>query len=148
MTADPVVHGVCRGSNKTFVKPLYATASYDLTTRPHYLDEDLFVFGEARRQSTDLALKAEGDESLRAEVQRFRALEHEVARVQVRLRELEDMLGQMLGARHGTIRRLEMADAVNRIKERVGNRLRYGNPWEVVTPRYDGPSFMRRGRRS
>ena len=141
-----VAHGVCRGSNKTFIKPLYATASYDLTTRPRYLEEDLYVFGEARRQSTNLALKAEGDESLRAEVQRFCALEHKITRVQVRLRELEDILRQMLGSRHGTIHRLEMADAVNHIKERVGNRLRYGNPWDSTPMRWVPP--VRRGRRN
>jgi hypothetical protein len=150
MDSDPMVHGVCRGSSKTFIKPLYATASYSYTTRPHYREEDLFIFGQARAQSTDQALVSEGDTTLRAEVQRFRALEHEIERVEVKIRELEDVMGNMIGLRHGTVRRLEMADAIHRIKERVGSRLYYGNPWDASAVRRhrEDNSSSRRGRRA
>ncbi len=69
------------------------------------------------KEQTDRMLRRLNDPSLVAEVHRFRIMTQELARLEEAIAEGEDRWGELAAMQCRTIWRLEMADALNRIKD-------------------------------
>ncbi len=117
MAPNPLVIALRNDSDKVFSKPLYASLVYRFDGKPTYTTGELdYLRADAQgRELTDQLINRKGDLSLTAEVHRFRMITAELERMEVVLVENEEAWGQLAAAKLGTIRRLEMADAVKRI---------------------------------
>ena len=76
---------------------------------------DYLKAGAEGQEMTDRLINRVGDISLTAEVHRFRVISVELERMEQVLVENEEAWGQIASAKLGTIRRLEVADAIARI---------------------------------
>ncbi len=117
MAPNPLVIALRSDSDKVFSKPLYASPVYVYDGKPTYATGELdYLKADAQgREFTDRLIDREGDLSLKAEVHRFRMITSELERMETVLVENEEAWGQLAAAKLGTIRRLEMADANQRI---------------------------------
>src|SRR6266702_2450671 len=117
MAPNPLVIALRQDSDKVFSKPLYASPVYAFDGKPTYITRELdyLKVDVQGREFTDRLIDREGDLLLKAEVHRFRMVTAELERLETVLVENEDTWGQLASAKLGTIRRLEMADALKRI---------------------------------
>jgi len=117
MAPNPLVIALRKDSDKVFSKPLYASPVYRYDGKPTYAMGELdYLKADAQgREFTDQLIDREGDLSLKAEVHRFRMITSELERMETVLVENEEAWGQLAAAKLGVIRRLEMADANQRI---------------------------------
>ncbi len=117
MAPNPLIIALRKDSDKVFSKPLYASPVYHFDGKPTYITRELdyLKVDVQGREFTDRLIDREGDLLLKAEVHRFRMVTAELERLETVLVENEDTWGQLASAKLGTIRRLEMADALKRI---------------------------------
>src|SRR6266702_3690489 len=117
MAPNPLVIALRKDSDKVFSKPLYAAPVYAFDSKPTYATGELdYLKVDAQgREFTDRLIDREGDLSLKVEVHRFRMITNELERMETVLVENEEAWGQLAAAKLGAIRRLEMADANERI---------------------------------
>jgi len=120
MAPNPLVVALRKDTDKVYSKPLYAAPVYLYDGKPVYRTEEMdYLKAEAAgREMTDRMIDRVGDLSLTAEVHRFRIITTELERMEQVLVENEEAWGQLTAAKLGTIRRLEMADAIERINAR------------------------------
>ncbi len=120
MAPNPLVVALRKDSNKVYSKPLYASPVYKFEGKPVYKTEELdYLKADAQgRDLTDRLINHIGDLSLMAEIHRFRIITAELDRMEQVLIENEEVWGQLAAAKLGAIRRLEMADAIERINAR------------------------------
>ena len=103
-----------------YSKPLYASPVYQYDGKPTYtmVELDILKMDAEGRDLMDQMVEHVGDVLLTAEVHHFCILTVELERMEQILVENEEAWGQLASAKLGAIRRLEMADALARIKER------------------------------
>ncbi len=120
MAPNLLVVALRNDSNKVYSKPLYASPVYLYEGKPTYRTEELdYLKANAQeREMTNRMIARVSDLSLTAEVHRFRVVTAELERMEQVLIENEEGWGQLAAAKLGAIRRLEMADAVERINAR------------------------------
>jgi hypothetical protein len=73
---DPTVHGFRAGSPTLYSDHLYATPFFDLCQRPRYAVADVWFLSTRYpyRDKVDLGIKALGDQTVQAEVRRYRGV--------------------------------------------------------------------------
>jgi hypothetical protein len=118
-TDNPTVHGFRTGSPTPYSDHLYTTPFFDLRQRPRYAVADMWFLSTRYpyRDEVDLGLKALGDLTVQAEVCRYRGHEYHLNRLQNELIKLENRIGTRQMEKDQCIRRLEQADALQRIHE-------------------------------
>ncbi len=114
MAPNPLVVALRKDTDKVYSKPLYASPVYLYKGKPTYKMEELdYLKAEAKgREMMDRMIHRVGNLSLTAEVHQFRVVTTELERMEQVLVENEEAWGQLAAAKLGTIRQLEMADAV------------------------------------
>jgi len=119
MHPNPLVVGLRDDSEKVYTTPLYAAPVFHYDGKPVYNGQDLefLKIGAEGQEQTDRMLKRLNDPSLVAEVHCYRVLMQEITRLEEAIAGGEDRWGEMAALQCRTIRRLEMADALNRIKD-------------------------------
>jgi len=119
MHPNPFVIGLRDDSEKVYTTPLYAAPIFHYDGKPMYKAQDLECLKmEAEGwEQMDRMLKRLNDPSLVAEVHRFHIMTQEITRLEEAIAEGEDCWGELAAMHCKTIRRLEMADALNRIKD-------------------------------
>jgi len=134
MGPNPMVLGVIDESDLVYPRPLYATPFLTFARRPIYPQEDLDVLttGHADQPTVDRCARDLGDESVIAEIHRFRVLTQEGDRIEARIIELEKAFGDVQALKLGSIRRMEMADVMVRLEERRTGMLDYRELWPDV----------------
>jgi len=117
MAPNPLVVALHTDTDKVFSKPLYATPVYKFEGKPTYATAELdYLKADAQGwEITDRLIDRTHDILLKAEVHRFHVITVELDRMERVLVENEDAWGQLAAAKLGVIRRLEMADAVERV---------------------------------
>jgi hypothetical protein len=118
-TDDPRVRGYRAGSPTPYSNHLYAEPYFDLYRRPRYSKADLW-FLSARypyRDEVDLGFHALKDQTVKAEVRRYRGLEAQLTNLLYDLQQLEERLGQVQMAKDQCVRRLEQANTLERMGE-------------------------------
>ncbi len=131
MGPNPMVLGVIDESDLVYPRPLYATPFLTFARRPIYPQEDLDVLtvGHADQPTVDRCAKDLGDESVIAEIHRFRVLTQEGDCIEARIIELEKAFRDVQALKLGSIRRMEMADVTARLEERRTGMLDYRELW-------------------
>jgi len=134
MGPNPLVLGVIDESDLVYPRPLYATPFLTFARRPIYPQEDLDVLteGHADQSIVDRCARDLGDESVIAEIHRFRVLTQEGERIEARIIELEKAFGDVQALKLGSIRRMEMADVTARLEERRTGMMDYRELWPDV----------------
>jgi len=119
MHPNPFVIGLRDDSAKVYTTPLYAAPIFHYDGKPVYKAQDLeFLKMEAEGwEQTDRMIKRLKDLSLTAEVHHFRVMTQEITRLEEAIAEGEDHWGEIAAMQCRTIRRLEMADALNHITD-------------------------------
>jgi hypothetical protein len=119
MGPDPMVVGIIDESDKVYARPLYAAPLYHYDGKPMYPASEMSLFNNSfeERARVDRCLDSIHDLSLTAEVHRYRAAEAEMTRVNQRIDDLIAALGEVTGKVTGSRRRLEMANAIERIED-------------------------------
>ncbi len=117
MAPNPLVVALRKDTDKVFSKPLYALPVYRFEGKPTYstTELDYFKVDTEGREMTDWLIDRAHDLSLKAEVHCFRVVTAELDRMEHVLLENEEAWGQLAAAKLGTIRHLEMADAIKHI---------------------------------
>jgi len=117
MAPNPLVVALRTDTDKVFSKPLYAAPVYKFEGKPVYPVASLdYLKADALGwEMTDRLIERTHDVSLKVEVHHFRMVTAELDRMEQVLVENEDAWGQLAAAKLGVIRRLEMADAIERI---------------------------------
>jgi hypothetical protein len=118
-TDDPTIHGFRAGSPTPYSDHLYATPFFDLCQCPRYAAADVWFLSTQYpyRGEVDLGIKALGDQTVQAEVRRYRGHEYHLNRLQNELIELENRIGTRQMEKDQCIWRLEQADVLQRIHE-------------------------------
>jgi len=88
--------------------------------------------GHADQPTVDRCAKDLGDESVTAEIHRFRVLTQEGDRIEARIIELEKAFGDVQALKLGSIRRMEMADVMVRLEEHRTGMMDYRELWPDV----------------
>jgi len=117
--SNPIVIGLHDDSDKVYSKLLYASLIYHYDRKPTYKAQELEMLkmdAEGKEQ-TDCMLHCLHDLSLMAEVHRFRMVTQELNRVEEVMIDNEDQWGELATMKLKMIRRLEMADALQRMQE-------------------------------
>ena len=107
------------GDRNQYGGPLHATPDHDLGERPRYAPDDLWQFkiGADNSGRFDLALEFIHDQSLMAEVMRFRKTSSLFTQYQEDIRKLETRMWEAGQMKDASARRLEGANALHRIEE-------------------------------
>ncbi len=116
---NPIVIGLRDDSDKVYMQPLYAAPVFHYDGKPVYWAQELEILKmEAEgREQTDCMISRLHDPSLTAEVHRFRMMTQELTRLEEAIAKSEDWWGELAAMQCKTIQRLEMADALARIKD-------------------------------
>jgi hypothetical protein len=111
---NPTVHGFRASSPTPYSDHLYATPFFDLRQHPRYAAADMWFISTwyPYRDEVDLGIKALGDQTVQAEVRRYRGHEYHLNRLQNKLTELENWIGMRQMEKDQCIRRLEQADVL------------------------------------
>ena len=119
LTSNPLVVGLRIDTDFVFAKPIHATPKYMFGDRPIYGLDDLEVLDEkhADRGRIERELAQMNDVTVRAEVVRYHALTADVAYLEGRLMDLEKQWGEISAKKLGCIRRLEMANVLDRLTD-------------------------------
>jgi hypothetical protein len=114
---DPTVHSFRASSPTPYSDHLHATPFFDLRQHPRYAIADVWFLSTRYpyRDEVDLGIKALSDQTVQAEVRRYRGHEHHLNRLQNKLIELENQIGTCQMEKDQCIRRLEQADVLQRI---------------------------------
>ena len=117
---NPLVIALHDNTDKVYSKPLYAAPIYQYDGKPVYTTAELdYLKADAQgREFTDRMIERVGDLSLQAEVHRFWVVTAKLEHMEQVLVENEEAWGQLASAKLGTIRHLEMADAITQINKR------------------------------
>ena len=117
MAPNPLVVALRTDTDKVFSKPLYATPVYKFEGKPTYTTAELdYLKADAQgRDMTDWMIDRMHNILLKVEIHRFHVITVELERMEQVLVENEDVWGQLAAAKLGVIRRLKMADAVERV---------------------------------
>ena len=118
MGPDPHVIGIIPGDRSQYGGPLYALPDHDLGERPRYAHDDLWQFkiGSDEKARFDNALEYIHDLSLTAEVAQFRESSRLFFVYQEEIRKIEERMWEAGQLRDASARRLESANALNRIE--------------------------------
>jgi len=114
MGPNPMVLGVIDKSDLVYPRPLYATPFLTFARHPIYPQEDLDVLTAEHTDHAivDRCARDLGDESVVAEIHRFRILTQEGDHIEVQIIELEKAFGEVQALKLGSIRCMEMADVM------------------------------------
>lgn len=126
MNDDPHVSGFRAGSPTPYSERLIAQAQPDLDVLPKYKKPDLEFFSVRYpyREQVDEALRWEADHSLRAEVRRYRGALANIHKIESGIDELNSLLFNAHQVRNGAVRRLEQANALERLTHANGQQLK------------------------
>jgi hypothetical protein len=118
-TDNPRVCGYHAGSPTPYSDHLYAEPYFDLYHRPRYSKVDLWFLSHRYpyRDEVDLGFFALKDQTIKAEVRRYRGLEARISDSLYDLQQLEECLGQMQMEKDQCVRRLEQANTLERMAE-------------------------------
>jgi hypothetical protein len=118
-TDNPTVHSFRAGSPTPYSDHLYATPFFDLRQRPRYAIADVWFLSTRYPywDEVDLGIKALGDQTVQAEVHRYRGHKYHLNRLQNKLIELENRIGTHQMEKDQCIRQLEQADVLQHIHE-------------------------------
>jgi hypothetical protein len=144
-TDDPTVHSFRAGSPMPYSDHLYATPFFNLHQCPRYVNSDLFFLSMRYpyHDEVDLGIRALRDQTVMAEVRRYRGHEHHITQMCVDLTDLEHHIGTRQMERDQCIQHLEEVDTLQRIHE-ANNQNIAGTRVRVVELIED----MQRGRSS
>ncbi len=116
---NPIVVGLRDDSDKVYSKPLYTSPIYHYDRKPVYTAQELEVLkadAEGKGQ-TDHMIHHLHNPLLTAEIHHFHMVSQELNHVEEAMVDNEDQWGELAVMKLKTIRRLEMADALQRIQE-------------------------------
>ena len=118
MGPDPHVIGIIPGDRSQYGGPLYAIPDHGQEERPRYAHDDLwrFKYGADERARFDNALDRIHDLSLIAEVTRFHEASHLFHMYQEEIRKVEERMWEAGQLQDASARRLEGANALDRIE--------------------------------
>jgi hypothetical protein len=122
-TDNPTVHGFRAGSPTPYSNHLYATPFFDLCQHPRYAVADIWFLSTRYpyRDEVDLGIHALKDQTIQAEVRRYRGHEYHINQLQQELVKLENRIGMRQMEKDQCVHRLEQADALQRI-HKANNR--------------------------
>ena len=117
MGTNPRVIGQVRGSNEDYSAPLYAQPDYTVLERPRYSTDDVWRlwWGVDDAAIFDASLAFLGDRTLAAEVHRFRESGRIIAELDTDIAWLENWKWEVGCIQEASIRRLESANALDRL---------------------------------
>jgi len=120
MAPNPLVVALHDDTDKVYSKPLYATPIFKYDGKPIYttVEMDYLKANAQGHEMMDRMIDWVSDLSLKAEVHCFQVITAELERMEQVLVENEEVWGQLAAAKLGTIRHLEMADAIGQINLR------------------------------
>ncbi len=116
---NPIVVRLCNNSDKVYSKLLYASPIYHYDGKPVYMVQELEVLkvdAEGKVQ-TNCMIHCLHDPSLMVEIHRFCMVLQELDQVEEAMVDNEDQWEELAAMKLKTIRRLEMADTMKRIRE-------------------------------
>ena len=118
MGPDPHVIGIIPGDRSQYGGPLYAIPDHSQEERPRYAHDDLwhFKYGADERARFDNALDCIHDLSLIAEVACFREASRLFHMYQEEIRKIEEHMWEAGQLQDASARRLEGANALDRIE--------------------------------
>ena len=118
MGPDPHVIGIIPGDRSQYGGPLYVIPDHGQEERPQYAYDDLwrFKYGADERVRFDNALDRIHDLSLIAEVARFREASRLFHMYQEEIRKIEERMWEAGQLQDASARRLEGANALDRIE--------------------------------
>ncbi len=124
MHPNPIVVGLRDDSDKVYSKPLYASPIYHYDRKPVYTVQELEVLkaDTEGREQTDCMIRRLHDSLLTVEIHHFRMVSQELNWVEEAMVNNEDQWGELAAKKLKTIRRLEMADALQRVQEQDDER--------------------------
>jgi len=113
------VVGLHSDSEKVYTKPLYAAPIFHYDGKPVYRAQELEMLKKDAEgaEQTNCMIHRLHDPSLTTEVHCFCMVSQELERLEEAMVKSEDRWGELAAMQVKTIRRLEMADALMRIKE-------------------------------
>ncbi len=116
---NPIVIGLQDDSDKVYTKPLYAMPIFHYTGKPVYKVQELELLKKDAKgeEQTNCMIHQLHDPSLTAEVHRFHMVSQEIDHLEEAMVDSEDRWGELAAMQLKTIQRLEMADALLRIKD-------------------------------
>jgi hypothetical protein len=120
---NPTIHGFRAGSPTPYSDHLHATPFFNLCQCPRYAVADVWFLSTRYpyRDEVDLGIKALGDQTVQAEVCRYRGHEYHLNHLQNKLIELENRIGTRQMEKDQCICHLEQADVLQRI-HKANNR--------------------------
>jgi hypothetical protein len=123
-TDNPRVCGYRAGSPTPYSDYLYAEPYFDLYHRPRYSKADLWFLSHRYpyRDEVDLGFHALKDQTVKAEVRRYRGLDARISNLLYDLQQLEERLGLTQMEKDQCVRRLEQANTLERMAEANGTQ--------------------------
>jgi hypothetical protein len=124
-TDNPRVCGYHAGSPTPYSDYLYAEPYFDLHHRPRYSKADLWFLSHRYpyRDEVDLGFLALKDQTIKAEVRRYRGLDVRISNLLYDLQQLEERLGLTQLEKDQCVRRLEQANTLERMAEANGRNI-------------------------
>jgi hypothetical protein len=118
-TDNPRVCGYRAGSPTPYSDYLHAEPYFDLYHRPRYSKADLWFLSHRYpfRDEVDLGFHALKDQTVKAEVRRYRGLDAQISNLLYDLQQLEERLGTKQMEKDQCVRRLEQANTLERMAE-------------------------------
>jgi len=116
---NPIIIGLYNDSNKVYSKLLYASPIYHYNRKLVYMVQELEMLkmdAEGKEQTNHMIHHLH-DASLMAEIHHFCMVSQELDWVKEAIVENEDQWGELAAMKLKMIRRLEMADALQRLQE-------------------------------
>jgi hypothetical protein len=133
MGVNPVVWGCMYKGGVVYQGDVHAAPDHDHSPTPDYTNEQLLrICSDYRlRHEVDEALVQIGDQSLTAEVARYRTTMDGIQQIQKEIQEKEDELYCLANTNCKSVRRLATVHALVRIteEEMISNRLMVITPW-------------------
>jgi len=116
---NPIVVGLQSDSDKVYTKPLYAVPIFHYNGKPVYKAQELEMLKKDAEgeEQTNRMIRRLQDPSLTAEIHHFRMVSQELEHLEEAMVANEDQWGGLAAMQVKTICRLEIADALLRIKE-------------------------------
>ena len=120
MEMDPQVVGRMEGDDQDYAGPLHATPDFTVD-RPHYLADNLHRFRSNTDKTAlfDAALEYINDRTLSTEVYRYRQASSLIAILRRDINRIQQRMWEVGALLEGSSRRLEAANALDRIEEAV-----------------------------
>jgi hypothetical protein len=124
-TDNPRVCGFHAGSPTPYANYLYAAPYFDLYHRPQYSKADLWFLSHRYpyHDEVDLGLHTLKDQTVKAEVQRYRGLDARISNLLYDLQQLEECLGLAQMEKDQCVRQLKQANTLERMAEANGRNV-------------------------